>query len=158
MKYVKTFESFLNESKGIPDVLYHFSSPSAILSILEMDILYAKNLDYERKLSVSFTRDVNFWKKAISGFKPVRKGAYIAVDARKIEADKIPLSDFVFKGARNFDYAAEDEVRAYPQNNELPIEKYLIEVGLTKHAAKEEVFAKKLRDYCEKNGIKIVEV
>ena len=91
MKYVKTYESFLNESKGIPDVLYHFSSPSAILSILEMNILYAKNLDYERKLSVSFTRDVNFWKKAISVFKQVRKGAYIAVDARKIEADKIPL-------------------------------------------------------------------
>jgi len=158
MKYIQTYESFLNENKEIPDAIYHFSYPSAILSILESDKLFAKNLDYERKLSISFTRDINFWKKGISGFKPVRKGAFLAVNTKALKKDGVFLKDFLFKGVKNFDYSKEDEVRAYPTNNELQISKYLDAVGFTKYAKSEAFFVEKIKEFCEQKGIKIIEI
>lgn len=60
MKYVHTYESFLNEAKQISTV-YHYTTILSLLKILDDDVLGDKSLGkYAR---VSLTRDKNFQKR-----------------------------------------------------------------------------------------------
>ena len=155
MENLLTFEEFLLENKNIPKFLYHFTYLSSLCEIISSGILYAKNIDEKHMLSISFTSDINFFKRSISGFKSDRKACALVVNSKKILKDNIELSPFVYKSIKNFDYAKENEYRAYPKDGQLNILKYIEEVILTKYANKNPFFVNKLENICKENNIKI---
>lgn len=131
--------------------LYHFTSASAALQILQTGRLRSDlNRDYMDKGNVSFTTDINFYKRAVSGFGAAKKAVALAVDSEALQANGFVVTPHVYSGTKEYDYSKEKEVRV---KGDVPA-KYVSKVILIeKNVGKEPYFVEKLTHYAKEKNI-----
>lgn len=92
--------------------IYHFTSSYSAMNILFDNVLrHDMNRDYLDSESTSFTTDINFYKKGISGFKQYKKAIALVFDINKLEKNSYKPKAHIYEGSKDYDYSKEEEIR-----------------------------------------------
>ena len=157
----KEFKKLLEESeKQVSESkIYHFTYLSSAYEILDSNKLMSRHGELNSNYPfISFTSNIDFYKKGIAGFKPNRRACAFELDSTKMKNDNLNLFYFEYKSIKNKNYSNELEIRY--KGPDINILKYINKIYLFHRNIKDSDshFLEKLKNIANKNNIEIIDI